>query len=393
MSALAGTLPLAGCDASAPTVEALAPVADRGPALSAFPAYALVRAGDVARRFPGRAGTALSVTGGFDESVVLVPLVFDPSGHLHSPASFRAHVDSTMDARRRGGPEREAGEVWFTDLATFRRVVEGSVSASAQGGRASATEAGPLGLYGGGRRLVLPLHVADPSSSAVDGESTYVDVYDPYVMPVEDCGPESRTCGDGTGGGGGSGSSTGRPSSNVSAQFAAGPTWPQMWVGDVVSGERASGSSSGPSNLGHTLIITRLSSGQRTGGDFDAFTTRSMEATGYQPNRADEVVERTARTWFGVPDLNYVKVRYHRRATWSERKAAIAIARAQDPDPYSVWTSKTNSDYWYCSKLVWYAYRYSTGDSLDSDWGFWVFPNDIENSGHLVTVYYFVRQA
>lgn len=44
---------------------------------------------------------------------------------------------------------------------------------------------------------------------------------------------------------------------------------------------------------------------------------------------------------------------------------------------------------WYCSKLVWGAYREGTGDDLDYDWGYFVFPTDIEHSNVLRTVYHF----
>ena len=83
-------------------------------------------------------------------------------------------------------------------------------------------------------------------------------------------------------------------------------------------------------------------------------------------------------------------VRYHREAAWSGRSEAIAYARGQNDDTYPVFTSKFTRTKWYCSKLVWRAYREATGDDLDSDWGFYVFPNDIEQSGNLHTVYRYI---
>lgn len=71
---------------------------------------------------------------------------------------------------------------------------------------------------------------------------------------------------------------------------------------------------------------------------------------------------------------------------------AVAYARAQDPDPYAVLTTKGNEAEWYGSKLVGKAYENSTGDDLDPNWGPYVFPTDLERSGHPITVYHYEHQ-
>jgi uncharacterized protein YycO len=114
-----------------------------------------------------------------------------------------------------------------------------------------------------------------------------------------------------------------------------------------------------------------------------------MEAQGDRSNVADEVLERPAQTWFDDSGLRYAHVMYHGGTYWAYRNDAIAYARGQDPDPYSAFTSKPNRSDWYCSKLVWRAYKDATGDDLDPDWGYWVFPTDLEGSGHLISVYHY----
>ena len=104
------------------------------------------------------------------------------------------------------------------------------------------------------------------------------------------------------------------------------------------------------------------------------------------------MVEREAEYWFKDTNLEYAYVRYHRGASWEDRELAVQIAELQDEDPYTVMTKKTNPNYWYCSKLVWYAYNVATGDNLDPSWGFWVSPWDLENSNVLTTVYHYEHE-
>lgn len=48
--------------------------------------------------------------------------------------------------------------------------------------------------------------------------------------------------------------------------------------------------------------------------------------------------------------------------------------------PYSVASTKTDFSSFYCSKLVWVAWRYTSGLDLDADGGIWVWPVDLLNS-------------
>jgi len=67
-----------------------------------------------------------------------------------------------------------------------------------------------------------------------------------------------------------------------------------------------------------------------------------------------------------VPDASYTE-RYN--TTW--------FAYDQDGEPYNALSSKSNYDEWYCSKLVWAAYKEKANIDLDVDGGYSVLPDDI----------------
>jgi hypothetical protein len=48
--------------------------------------------------------------------------------------------------------------------------------------------------------------------------------------------------------------------------------------------------------------------------------------------------------------------------------------------PYNILAAKTDLRSFYCSKLVWAAWRYTAGVDLDADGGYWVWPVDLVNS-------------
>lgn len=65
-------------------------------------------------------------------------------------------------------------------------------------------------------------------------------------------------------------------------------------------------------------------------------------------------------------------------ASYNQRLKARDYCAAQDGEPYDILSSKSNQDSWYCSKLVWASYYYtSAGIDLDGDGGAWVKPEDL----------------
>ena len=382
LSLLVAVFTLSACDAGLNPVPGTRSAAV-GPNISEFPEGKLFAPEDI----------ELLVDSGDDlnvDTVVVVPLAFDENDDLYSPLGFnlalRDAVSSQGDGEGKAGTDPFAGRTFFTDLGTFQDIVEG--------GSTSKT-ARFAGMYPGRRGRVLGL--APTAQGLVE---TYYEAFDPYscMENPADC-PEEPPHNPSPGSPGNPGNTppsnpNARYSYNVGTSYGLTPEWPSLWRGDVISGNKTggwSGSGSGSSGTdGHTSIVTALNSGQNTGGDMTSSNTLVMEALGYGGSSPDEIQERPARDyWIDDGDARDVYVRYHHTATWSERQEAIRYARAQDDDTYSWWTPKVDRRYWYCSKLVWRAYKQGTGDDLDSDWGWWVFPSDIEQSGHLRTVYRF----
>ena len=60
--------------------------------------------------------------------------------------------------------------------------------------------------------------------------------------------------------------------------------------------------------------------------------------------------------------------------------AARDFAYRQMGKPYSIIGAKTDLSSFYCSKLAWAAWRYTSGLDLDGDGGYWVWPVDLINS-------------
>ncbi|MBI5232375.1 MAG: hypothetical protein HY876_09460 [Coriobacteriales bacterium] len=68
------------------------------------------------------------------------------------------------------------------------------------------------------------------------------------------------------------------------------------------------------------------------------------------------------------------------RAGRSKRVSARNFCKAQRGEPYDIRSTKSDYSRWYCSKLVWAAYR-SVGYNLDPSGGFWVTPSDLYKDG------------
>jgi len=63
----------------------------------------------------------------------------------------------------------------------------------------------------------------------------------------------------------------------------------------------------------------------------------------------------------------------------TKRAAARTYCRSQLGEPYDIGSSKSNQSAWYCSKLCWSSYRYTSSVDLDGDGGYWVWPIDLVN--------------
>lgn len=64
-------------------------------------------------------------------------------------------------------------------------------------------------------------------------------------------------------------------------------------------------------------------------------------------------------------------------ANTTERVVAVQYLRDQIGEPYLWDSSKTAYSKWYCSKLPYVAYEKKADLNIDTDGGYWVFPDDI----------------
>jgi len=63
----------------------------------------------------------------------------------------------------------------------------------------------------------------------------------------------------------------------------------------------------------------------------------------------------------------------------TRRASARSYCRSQSGEPYDIASSKSDQARWYCSKLCWSSYRYTSSVDLDGDGGYWVWPIDLVN--------------
>ncbi len=73
-------------------------------------------------------------------------------------------------------------------------------------------------------------------------------------------------------------------------------------------------------------------------------------------------------------------------ADGADYDGAEGVAKAQLGEPYTIWTTKSNTSEWYCSKLVWYGWK-QQGYELDHDGGTYVIPADLENDSQTTRFY------
>lgn len=234
--------------------------------MSAFPASALMTPEEAEREADG-SELARTTPG---DTLILVPLVFDLNGDLHSARSFNARLDSIVQtqsfgdsqARRTGSPDDDV-QIFFTDLDTFLDVTQG------ESARRSSTSY--ASLYADGRRQSLSTLNGDAADGARRRVRTIVEGYDPYVCGGEvECPPGGDTgpggsAGGGPGGCGDDGCGGARQGISDVKDRSPTPNWPELWVGDVVTGESTAFSPSNVSKHGHAYVITRVIDDARKG--------------------------------------------------------------------------------------------------------------------------------
>jgi len=131
-----------------------------------------------------------------------------------------------------------------------------------------------------------------------------------------------------------------------------------------------------------------------------------IEATGLSSDNDKEIWERTLKySGFGsmgsitdnicyavdeVIELDLDDI------TETQRSSVVNVARSYDDKQYygtgtfNSKEKKSNTDYFYCSKLVWRAYKNGADTDVDHDDGFYVTPGDIENDWDIGRVKRFI---
>ncbi|MEC2352609.1 YiiX/YebB-like N1pC/P60 family cysteine hydrolase [Bacillus velezensis] len=104
---------------------------------------------------------------------------------------------------------------------------------------------------------------------------------------------------------------------------------------------------------------------------------------------------RIMEAWAGKGVRNYQnnwskrfkskKKQYVKGADIYDKVKAQRYASSKTGKPYSVATTKKNTNKYYCSKLVWQSYKNTKGTDLDSNGGALVTPADIDRSSKTVS--------
>lgn len=162
----------------------------------------------------------------------------------------------------------------------------------------------------------------------------------------------------------------------------------EIWIQYPTSGGLGSGTPDGSSgslpvvSFGHAAIVDRdEGNGRRTEQTIEAYP-------GFASPTGQDGVHRYWDNWKRNPEMMRGRIALlgARNSNLSKRTGARDFARAQIGKPYSVFASKADYSSFYCSKLVWAAWR-SQGYDFDYNGGFWVLPMDLVNSSGTVILW------
>jgi hypothetical protein len=274
-----------------------------------------------------------------------VGLVFDEEGYLYTPTQFNQEIESMAVSADNdtGSVVDEMMDVYYTDLNTYTEVAEDP--------NAVIENTSALASLDSNDEFTSPYYVFD----------IYRTEYLPKEAKLNKLKEEASSF-----------------LQKGIAQQGGTPNPPTGIVGgaDVVIADRKG------SAFGHAGVVVNPGFGNSLQGAV------MMEAVGNRKHKADEVVSRSSDKYFFRSDLTYMKICYRENITSQQRLAIRDYVLAQDPDPYSIWTSKHTGWHWYCSKLPWRAYKKKVGCNIDDDGGFWVFPFDIAGDSSLKGSYY-----
>ena len=148
--------------------------------------------------------------------------------------------------------------------------------------------------------------------------------------------------------------------------------------------------------------VTAAKKDPRVGDPGDVLVTLDAKTSGWNHGHAGIVVSRKKSNKFTVEAFPEKGVGYHANDWKSRYKTVKGLhvkgakakhyngaqkwAQAQVGKPYSLTAGKNQTSKYYCSLLVWKAWRLQGWD-IDHDGGYYVFPIDILKDAHTVAFY------
>ena len=285
----------------------------------------------------------------------LIPLVFDDSNKLHNKQSYNKMINKHIEKK-----SKEKVKTYFTDLQTYNKMVKKDdrltvddvFDLNAVFDTFGVSETGTLGKV----LETVPYYAGDP--------------YEGGGVPTSG--------GSGTGGSSSGGRTYYEPDIFTTKNLKDVIPMYCLNVGDYMSR-----SLDRFLNPGHSAIVSKLSNGGLTNGDVTSDYTYVIEAIKGSEKR---VVERPfKRNFYDQTDINHMIMMYRTTSSTAIQKA-VQFARNQLGEPYKITAQKTDNAHWYCSLLVWRAYKEAIGVDLDYNGGYWVKPFDL--TGYLYYFYF-----
>lgn len=299
---------------------------------------------------------------GKTRATAIVPLIFDNTGNLVTAVEYNKAKDLDEEAQF---------ETYFTDFKNYKKVVNKLV----KNGRQKQEFLNTIR-----EDFVHSLPTGTGASDSIYG----FDPYETYHLTTEEVKELYAK----------------QPiaAKQSSLKTQAFSSTPSVWVADIVVREP---NWSTWANTGHSGVVTKLNcSGLRCSGNPNHPNTRAMEAIkgvgGPTPDPSDDLGEYPLLDRFDpAQHVDPIKLAYVSGLTDTQIINIRNFSLAQDPGTYDIFTapwntpcSSSNSNCtWYCSLLVWRAYKDYTGLNLDPGGGYWVWPYDLIASPHTQTYY------
>lgn len=150
-----------------------------------------------------------------------------------------------------------------------------------------------------------------------------------------------------------------------------------LGVGDIL----VSDYSSDRNIFGHMGIILKNHHDQLDGGSPTHNETLTVEAIKKKKKGSGDsvkkVVVRHYKNHWNKSDFSLFGILRVSGRTWGQRVAAANYANSRVGKPYRLLTRKKNTKKYYCSKLVWQAYKYTSNLDIDYNGGFFVTPMNV----------------